>query len=290
VTTSSPETGRRFTRRRLPAGSIRRLLPSVGLLVVLAIATLLPTTGGALRLANPDKTRADQLRAVIAGLPPDALVLVGFDPDLGTYAEIRATARAALLDLMAHGARLAFISFTAEGRALAAAELDRLRRQGLGVSIGDLGFTAGAEAGLVRSVTDIVPADVAGPVADSIRTHGGGMDAFNLVLVVSGGDLSARSWIEQVRPRLPSLSLVAIAPTFLEPELVPYLRSGQLRGLIATVQDGVAYSEEVPIGTSAPPNRQIAPLPMLVGMLLALGVLVGSALRRMASPSPRGSA
>jgi hypothetical protein len=290
VTTSSPEAAGRFTRRRLPAIPTRRLLPSVGLLLILAIATLLPTTGGAFRLANPDKTRSDQLRAVIAALPPDALVLVGFDPDLGTYAEIRATARAALTDLMAHGARLAFISFTAEGRALAAAELDRLRREGLGGSIGDLGFTAGAEAGLVHSVKNIVPAGGVGEVADSIRSRGGGMEAFNLVLVVSGGDLSARGWIEQVRPRTPTLSLVAIAPTFLEPELVPYLRSGQLRALIATLQDGVAYSEAVPIGKAVPAGRPIAPLPMLVGMLLALGVMAGSALRRLAGPGPRASA
>jgi hypothetical protein len=256
---------------------------------MLAIATLLPTTGDTFRLANPDKTRADQLRAVIAGLPPDALVLVGFDPDLGTYSEIRTTVRSALIDLMAHGARLAFISFTPEGRALAAAELDRLRREGLAASTGDLGFTAGAEAGLVHAVNDVVPSDGAGGVVDSIRTRGGGMNAFNLVLVVSGGDLSARSWIEQVRPRIPALSLVAIAPTFLEPELVPYLRSGQLRALIATVRDGVAYSEAVPIGKTLP-GRPIAPLPMLVGMLLALGVMVGSLLRRVAGPRPRASA
>ena len=92
-----------------------------------------------------------------------------------------------------------------------------------------------------------------------------------------------------MRPRLPALSLVAIAPTFLEPELVPYLRSGQLRGLIATVRDGVSYSEAVPVGTVAP-GRPIAPLPMLVGMLLALGVMVGSVLRRVVGPSARGSA
>jgi hypothetical protein len=44
----------------------------------------------------------------------------------------------------------------------------------------------------------------------------------------------------------------------------------------------------VPIGNGVA-ARQIAPLPMLLGMLLALGVMVGSALRRMAIPSPRAS-
>ena len=260
-------------------------MPSVGLLILLALATLLPATD-TLQLANPDTTRADQLRAVIAGLPPNTLVLVGFDPDLGTYGEIRAPVRAALDDLVAHGARLAFVSFTPEGRALAAAELDRLRRAGQGAAIADLGFIAGSEAGLVRSVSNVLPTDAVGAVADSIRARGGAMYAFNLVLVVSGGDLSARSWIEQVRPRLPGISLVAIAPTFLEPELAPYLRSGQLHALLATLRDGVAYADAVPAGDTPGTRRPIGAMPMLAGMLLALALMGGSALRRLALGAP----
>ncbi|TMB57941.1 MAG: hypothetical protein E6J47_01180 [Chloroflexi bacterium] len=263
-------------------------MPSLGLLLVLALASLLPASD-AVQLANPDATRSDELRGVVAGLPPNALVLVGFDPDLGTYGEIRATVRAALDDLIAHGARLAFVSFTPEGRALAAAELDRMRRAGQGALIADLGFVAGSEAGLVRSVADVVPADAVGAVADSIRARGGAMGAFTLVLVVSGGDLSARSWIEQVRPRLPSISLVAIAPTFLEPELAPYLRSGQLHALLATLRDGVAYANAVPVDQSAVTRRPISALPMLAGMLLALTLMGGSALRRLARGAPRGA-
>ena len=49
-------------------------------------------------------------------LPAGPLVLVGFDPDLGTYAEVRPTVRTALADLLDRDARLAFISLTPEGR------------------------------------------------------------------------------------------------------------------------------------------------------------------------------
>ena len=75
---------------------------------------------------------------------------------------------------------------------------------------------------------------------------------------------------------------MAIAPTFLDPELEPYLRSGQLTALLATMREGVAYAEA--IGAGSPPARGSAPapLPMLVGMLVAIAVLAEAGLRRLA--------
>ena len=271
---SAPEEAPRITRLEL-----RRYAPPIGLLLVLAVATLIPAglQPPELRLASPDRARVDQMRAVVAGLPSSSLVLVGFDPDLGTYPEIRATVRAVLDDLTSHGARLAFASFTAEGRALAAAEIDRLGRRaeagGTRPEMLDIGFISGAEAGLVRAVSSIVPNSASGALAEAVRARGGGIGAFDLVVVVSGGDLGARSWVEQVGPRLPSIPMVAVAPTFLEPELAPYLRSGQLKALLATLREGVAYAEEVPVA-GAPRDRAIPALPMLIGMLIALGWLV----------------
>jgi hypothetical protein len=259
----------------------RRLVPPIGLLVVLALTTLLPAgmQPAGLRLASPDRTRVDQMRALVARLPAQAVVLIGFDPDMGTYPEIRSTVRAVLDDLTSHGARIAFVSFTPEGRALAAAEIDRLARRAPGAQTSadvlDIGFIPGAEAGLVRAVSEIVPTAATGPLADSIRLRGGGVGAFDLVVIVSGGDLGARSWVEQVGPRVRNVPMAAVAPTFLEPELAPYLRSGQLQGLLATLREGVAYAESVPVSGAAR-DRAIPALPMLVGMLVAL-LWVGTA-------------
>ena len=93
------------------------------LLLVLALA-LLPTTD-LLRLAG-SLDAADGMVEIVDDLPPESLVLVGFDPDLGTYAEIRPTVRTLLADLLEHDARLVFVSLTPEGRALAIAERARL--------------------------------------------------------------------------------------------------------------------------------------------------------------------
>jgi len=261
----------------------RRALPAAALLLVLAGSFLVPTSGDdqLLRLASPDRSRVQGMRAAIRDVPVNGLVLAALDADLGTYAEIRATTRAALADLAAHGARLAVVSFTPEGRAIAAAELDRIRRAGVETVPADLGFISGSEAGLVRAIASVVPSSASGTVADAIRERGGGIPAFDMVLIVSGSDLSARSWVEQVGARLPELTMVAIAPTFLEPELAPYLRSGQLAALLATLREGVTYAEAVPVEPGAPRGPTPPALPMLIGMLAALAVLADAAARRL---------
>src|SRR6185503_16356994 len=86
---------------------LRRAAPALVLLLALAVASLLSGSIGGLRLASPDRSRVDQMRSAIGNLPDGALVLLAFDADLGTYAEIRATTRSAIDDLRAHGARLA---------------------------------------------------------------------------------------------------------------------------------------------------------------------------------------
>lgn len=260
---------------------LRRAAPALLLLLLLALASLLSNGTGGLQLASPDRSRVDQLRRAIGDLPNDALVLIAFDADLGTYPEIRAATRVAIDDLAAHDARLAIVSFTPEGRAIAAAERDRIAR-GEVEPPADLGFVAGAEAGLVRSIASVVPESAQGATADAIRDAGGGIGAFAMVLVISGSDISARSWVEQVGSRLPELPLVAIAPTFLDPELEPYLRSGQLTALLATLRDGVAYVDAAAGSAGSSPGPTPGALPMLVGMLATIAALAEAALRRLA--------
>lgn len=274
-------------RATLPAG-LRRAAPALLLLLLLAGAWLVPVRADdpALGLASPDRSHLNQMRLVIGNLPPSPLVLVACDADLGTYPEIRAATRAALSDLAAHQAQLAIVSFTPDGRAIAAAELDRIAREG-GTPPADLGFISGSEAGLVRGIASIVPDAARGASADAIRQRGGGIGAFDLVLIVSGSDLSARSWVEQVGARLPNLKMAAIAPTFLDPELEPYLDSGQLVALLATLREGVAFAEAVAGPRDAASGAIPAPLPMLVGMLVALAALAEAGLRRLGSRAAR---
>ena len=263
---------------------LARLAPLL-LVGVLSVA-LLPNTDVGLRLASADASPASEMRAALDRLDEEATVLVGFDPDLGTYAEIRPTVRALIADLLGRGATLAFVSLTPEGRALAIAELERLERLGADPgSIVDLGFLPGAEAALVRLARGIggpVPAD--GLVAGLPREAT--LSGAAMAVVVGGNDLGARSWVEQVAPRTEDLEIVAVAPTVLLPELQPYLASGQLAALLATPRDGAAYREGLDPGALdavIDPRPGAPPLPILVGVLVAIGVLGEAVGARLAS-------
>jgi hypothetical protein len=252
---------------------LARLAPLV-VAVVLAVAWLAPALPW-VRFATPAADASARMTAALDALPGDPLVLVAFDPDIGTYAEVRPTARAVLADLLAREARLAFVSLTAEGRALAVAEQARLIRHEANASrLVDLGFVPGAEAGLVDLTRGLPPAaDDTPALARQLSAEG--MAALDAVAVVGGNDLGPRSWVEQVAPRVGDLPILAITPTVLLPEVQPYVEGGQLTAALSTPRDGAAYREALQLGNLDRLAEPTGPreLPILVGMLIAITAL-----------------
>lgn len=240
------------------------------LLALLAAATL-PRTEAGLGFGPREEAAAIELEAALDSLPEGGRVLVAFDPDLGTYAEIRPTVRVLLADLRGRDAALSFVSLTAEGRALAVAELARLARTDPDAAAPvDLGFVPGAEAALVALARRLSGAEDA--IIDLPQASAGRPD---LVVVIGGNDLGPRSWVEQVEPRVEDLPLAAIAPTVLLPELEPYRGSGQLVALVATPRDGAAYRAAYAsrVLEGVPDADGPTPLGVLVGALAAIAVL-----------------
>lgn len=260
-----------------------RLAPLL-LVLLLGAAWLAPSVGW-LRLASSSTVDADRMTGVLDALPPRPIVLVGFDPDLGTYAEIRPTVRALLADLLYRQASVAIVSVTPEGRALALAELERLRRGTVNQRrILDLGFVPGAEAALVRLTRGGLPIEPAGALAAALASEG--IAAVQAIVVVGGNDLGPRSWVEQVLPRLPDRPLVAVAPTVLLPELRPYLGTGQLDALLGTPRDGAAYRATLDVERL---DRFLEPREpsrtgLFAGLVVAMGVLIAALLRRGGRP------
>lgn len=276
-------------------GRLRPALP-LAFVTVVAVGTLIGLRLDPAPAAGP----APAATALHAGLAEvgRGRVLIAFDADVGTYAEVRPAVRAALAQLVRGGATLSLVSYTPEGRALALAELDRLRRGGLEAGrLLDLGFHAGAEAGLVAAVTSIVPAEADGALADALRKAGAGIAAFDAVLVVGGNELGPRSWVEQVATRLPALTMFAIVPTSLLPQAVPYRATGQLAGLVAGAREVAAYVTAVrddPATGAVQGAAQVtdelpSSVPVLIGLLLTL-LLLADAIASRWRGAARGDA
>ena len=251
-------------------------------LVLLLAAAILVGPVDALRLAAPDGGPAGDVAGVLDELPDDAPVLVGFDPDIGTYAEVRPTVRALLADLFDRGARRGFFRLTPEGRALSLAEIARLGRSGVDATrVADIGFVPGAEAGVVR---------LAHAASGGTATGLGAVvaDAFDeppaLALIVGGNDLGPRTWVEQFAPRVVDVALVAVAPTVLLPEVRPYLASGQLDALLGTPRDGAAYRGTLDVGRAEAAVAEAdvpTALALLLGMLAAIAWLAWAFVGRL---------
>ena len=265
-------------RRTRWSSGVRAGIPTLALLVLLAIASFVPgigfAAGGATEAAGRD------LEAAIGGLQTGAPVLVDIDGDLGTYPEIRYATRAALADLMLRGANVAVVSFSGEGRAIAVAEIARLRGLGVGPDrVLDLGFRSGGEPALVQLASEGIGPDASGSFADAVRKDG--LASFRLALVIGGAEIGPRSWVEQIQPRVPKLPIAAITPSFLLPEVLPYRGSGQLVALVGTLPAGLAYGQQVAArGADFGPGRFAERSPsgaaIVFGMLVAIAVLLAS--------------
>lgn len=257
-----------------------------GLVLVLALAWLAPAPA-ALEAGAGGGEAADRVTGTLEELPGSAVVVIGFDPDVGTYPEIRPAVRTLLADLLDRDATLVFLSLTPEGRALLVAELGRLDAAGAdpdGGRIVDLGFVPGAEAALV-SLSRSAPVADATPEL-GVQLDASGLAVADLLVVIGGNDLGPRTWVEQALPRIGSPPTIAVAPTILLPELLPYVESGQLDALIGTPVDGAAYRAAAGDSGEAAADRPVDRLALLVGMLVGLAAL-GQALGARFVPALR---
>ncbi len=240
-------------RRRLP-------LTRWAVALVLFLAVALPSFIGGPSFAPPGQVLPDlpSLVQLVNALPPDRPALVVFEYEPAFAAELEAVSGPLLDHLMARGIRLAAVSTRPGGPPLADRLLRRLaaaHEGSLGQEYVHLGYLPGGTASVqlfasnprqaVASgflLPEEAPEDIwASPVLDGTQQ----LSDFGAVIVIASGTEIARTWVEQVHPRLGATPLIMVLTAGVEPLMRPYYeaREPQVNGILAGMPAAVAYEQ-----------------------------------------------
>jgi len=189
----------------------------------------------------------------ISMLSPEDTVLIAFDYEPGTSGEINTAAAPVLDHIMLKGAKMALISTSPTGPALAEEMLNSTlneHRYMSGNQYVNLGYIPGGASGLLgftQIPQRITPLSFDGMAAWDTRPLEGihKMTDFSLVLVITDNPDIARTWFEQIQPTLAETPIIAIVSAQAEPIVKPYYGddSAQIQGLVSGILGGAAYEQ-----------------------------------------------
>ena len=228
----------------------------VSILLILAVSLPLVTNlqiSQATGLKSPEMLGAFSL---IGSLPPGAPVLVVFDYEPALSGELEAAATPLMDHLLHQGPRLALISTSPTGPALAERFLTDSSVSPLiagynyqpGQQYVDLGYLAGGPSGIqyfASSPVEAAPFTLDGKPAWQFPPMQGvqKLSDFAAILVLTDNADTGRAWIEQTTSTIGSTPLLMVISAQAEPMLLPYYDSGQIKGLVTGLAGGEAYGQ-----------------------------------------------
>jgi hypothetical protein len=189
----------------------------------------------------------EQSFQIISALSQEDTVLISFDFEPGLIGEMEATSAALLDDIMEKGAKLALVSTSPTGPALAERfihDAQDNRQDSDGIQYVNLGYIPGGVSGLAAFAQNpnwAAPTSLDGAQAWEMQplTNIKSISDFALVLLISDNPNTTRAWVEQVNPHLEPAPMVAVVSAQIEPVARTYL--GQIDGLISGMVGGAAY-------------------------------------------------
>lgn len=205
---------------------------------------------------------AAELNRLIEQLPKSAHILVAFDYEPASSAEMDTAAYAVLDHLMLRGAALTLVSTSATGPLLAERFMQRLwpvHQYAEDEQYTNLGYVPGGPAGLAslgRNLSGTLPYTINGvfawessegpgkPPLQGIRT----ITDYPLILVLVDDVDVARAWVEQLQPYLSGpaakTSLTMVTSAQVEPIVWPYYDANprQVHGFVSGVRGGASYA------------------------------------------------
>ncbi len=237
------------TSARRWVATLRRVLIALVLAAAVLVPLLAPSGWSSFLMAPaPEVTKVFQ---AVEALPAGTPALVAFDYTPATAGELDPQAQALIGHLLSRGLPVVAASLVPEGPALAQRVLDRelaAHPEALyGRAYVHLGYLAGGEAALralAEGLTRAAPVDyLTGLPLNQLPATARvtGLDDLGLIVVLAGDSEPVRWWVEQVgtRTRTPLVAGVSAAA---EPQLRPYLDSGQLVGLISGLPGAARYT------------------------------------------------
>ena len=231
-----------------------RLLPRmmrVVLYVLVLLAALAPSfTGGQTASWVTPRRSVVDLANTFGGLAAGSVVLISFDYSAAYAGEMDALALALVRQLAERSVHMVAMSTDPAGVGVAERIYHTLASEAPDYRYGQeyalLGYLPGQQAGvraLTHNLSDAFKVDHVErralselPVTRGLAT----LQDIDHVVVLADDSQSVRYWIEQVQARS-GIDLHALVSARIEPALVPYQQSGQLRSLVGAAQGAAEY-------------------------------------------------
>lgn len=228
----------------------------IGIFVVLLLGLLWPLAGGSQSAPMPYFSEVYEASSAINSLgveKPPVLVAVDYEP--GLSGEMEATANAVIDHLMIRGAYLTMVSTTPTGAMLTERLTQGANQRGGHTysapgQYANLGYLPGGALG-IRSFAEaprrLLPFSQDGSaVWDAAPLSGVQSVAdFAMALVLTDNPLTARVWIEQMKPLMGAKPLVMVVSAQVEPIVRPYFEAEPkiVDGIVAGLPGGASYEQ-----------------------------------------------
>ena len=187
----------------------------------------------------------------IKALPDGGTVLLVFDYEAALSAELQAAAGPVVDHIMLRGQKLALLSSTPNGPALAENFLKETQSQHnyqLGADYLNLGYLPGGASGMLSFVSaprSAVTGQLDGQSfwAQPPLINIAKITDFSAVLILTDDVEKGRTWIEQASATLNAAStpILMVVSAQAEPIIYPYYASGQVDGLVSGLNGGATY-------------------------------------------------
>lgn len=256
--------------------------------LLIALAVIIPLFGGGdwFGEAELPSGAATDFYDAIQNLPSESVVLLAFDYDPSTAAEMDRLAEPVLWHLINRKVRLMAVSLLPTGPAVAGNLLDRVAREHdveyqYGQNYVNLGYIPGQAAApseLASDLRALVPQDYRQrkslgelPATQDVT----GIQDVSLIIEFAAQQRTLQWWIEQVGSQY-QIEIMAAVSAAVEPTATPYHNSGQLVGLISGLPSAAQYEMK----TNKWPSLAIASVDaqsvahLAIVALIALGSLV----------------